>query len=148
VRWISHHFSASSERQLTTISTVFVVSPIGHVELLIVLLLFRWPLATRLKKSSPGFRNLDACVRDCEQIGHRLGFLHGDLIHDLDVTDSIAEGIDDLDVLDVRDSILGIAEIFHVVQDAFIMLLPDSLEILSGRWMLVRALKVLDEHGT
>jgi hypothetical protein len=38
------------------------------------------------------------------------------------------EGVDDLDVLDVRDNVPGIAEMFHVVSDALIMLLLDGLE--------------------
>jgi hypothetical protein len=58
------------------------------------------------------------------------------------------ESIDDLNVLDVRDSISGITETFHVVSEALIMLLLDGLESLSSRLVLVRALKVLDEHGT
>jgi hypothetical protein len=33
------------------------------------------------------------------------------------------EGIDDLDVLDVGNSIHGIAEVFHIISEAFIMLL-------------------------
>jgi hypothetical protein len=28
------------------------------------------------------------------------------------------------------------------------MLLPDGLQSLSSRWILIRALEVLDEHGT
>jgi hypothetical protein len=63
------------------------------------------PPATRLKKSRPNFRSLNACVSYCEQISHRLGLLHGDLPHGLDVADSIAEGVDDLEVLDVWDSV-------------------------------------------
>jgi hypothetical protein len=58
------------------------------------------------------------------------------------------EGVDYLDVLDVRDSISNIAEMFHVVLEAFIMLLPNGLESLNSRWMLICALEVLDEHGT
>jgi hypothetical protein len=58
------------------------------------------------------------------------------------------EVVDDLNVLDVRDSVPGIAEIFHVVSEALIMLLPDGVESLNSRWTLVRALKVSDEHGT
>jgi hypothetical protein len=58
------------------------------------------------------------------------------------------EGVDYLDVLDVRDSIPNIAEMFHVVLEAFIMLLPNGLESLNSRWMLIRALEILDEHGT
>jgi hypothetical protein len=90
-------------------------------------------LAMGLKESSPGLGCFDACIRDNEQISHHLGFLHSNLLHGLDVTDSVAEGIDDLDVLDVQDSIPGIAKMFHVVPEALIMLLPDGLECLSSR---------------
>jgi hypothetical protein len=82
------------------ISAVLVISPIGHVDLLIVLLLLSGPLAMGLKELSPGLRCLDACVRDYEQIGHRLGFLHYDL-HGFDVTEFVVKGVDDLDVLNV-----------------------------------------------
>jgi hypothetical protein len=58
------------------------------------------------------------------------------------------EGIDDLDVLDVRDSVPGVAKIFHVVLDAFIMLLLDGLQDLNCRWTLVHTLKVSNEHDT
>jgi hypothetical protein len=58
------------------------------------------------------------------------------------------EGVDDLDILDVRDSIPGVAEMFHIVPEALIMLLPDGLESLSSRWTLVHALEVPIEHGT
>jgi hypothetical protein len=37
------------------------------------------------------------------------------------------EGIDDLDVLDIRDGVPRIAEMFHVVSEALIMLLLDGL---------------------
>jgi hypothetical protein len=74
--------------------------------------------------------------------------LHGDLLNSLDVIDLVAEGIDNLDVLDVRDSIPSIAETFHVVSEAFIMLLLNDLHGLSSRWMLVYTLEVPDEHGT
>jgi hypothetical protein len=53
--------------------------------------------------------------------------LHDDLLHSLNVTDFIAEGVDDLNVLDVRDSIPGIAEMFYVVPEALIILLSDGL---------------------
>jgi hypothetical protein len=55
------------------------------------------------------------------------------------------EGIGDLDVLDVWDSILGIAEMFHVVPKTSIMLL---LKGLYCKRMLVCTLEVPDEHGT
>jgi hypothetical protein len=58
------------------------------------------------------------------------------------------EGIDALDVLDIRDSVPGIAEIFHIVPETHIMLLPNGLQGLCCRWTLIRALKVLNEHGT
>jgi hypothetical protein len=57
------------------------------------------------------------------------------------------ESIDDLDVLDVRDNVPGIAEAFHVVPETFIMLLSDGLQSHCCRWTLVHALKVSDEHG-
>jgi hypothetical protein len=37
------------------------------------------------------------------------------------------EGIDDLDVLDIRDDVPRIVEMFHVVSEALIMLLLDGL---------------------
>jgi hypothetical protein len=132
---------------VSAISVISTISPASRVDFLVVLLLLCGPLATRLKKSSPGLGSLDACVCDCEQIGHHLGLLHDDLPHSLDVTDSVIEIVDDLDVLDIRDSVPSIAEIFHIVQETLIMLLSDGLQSLSSRWMLVRALKVLDEHG-
>jgi hypothetical protein len=58
------------------------------------------------------------------------------------------ESIDDLDVLDIQDSVSGIVEIFHVVPEALIMLLLDGLQSLSCRWTLVCALEALNEHGT
>jgi hypothetical protein len=125
-----------------------VISPVSCVDFLVILLVLRGPLGTRLKKSSPGFRSLNACVSDCEKVGHRLGLFYEDLLHNLDITDSIIEGVDDLDVLDIRDSVPSIAETFHVVLKALIMLLPDGFKSLNSRWTLVRALEVLDEHGT
>jgi hypothetical protein len=47
-----------------------------------------------------------------------------------------------------KDSILGIAETFHVISEAFIMLLLDGLQGFSCGWMLVCALEVANEHGT
>jgi hypothetical protein len=55
------------------------------------------------------------------------------------------EGVDDPNVLDVRDGISGITETLDVVTETLIMLLLDGL---SSRWTLVCALEVLDEHGT
>jgi hypothetical protein len=45
----------------------------------------------------------------------------------------VAEGVDDLDVLNVRDNVPSVAETFHVVSEALIMLLPDGLESLNSR---------------
>jgi hypothetical protein len=101
-----------------------------------------------LKESSPGLGCLNACVYDCEQINHHLGFLHSDLLCGLDVTNFIVESVDDLNVSDVRDSVPGVVEMFHKVPEALIMLLPYCLESVSSRWTLVRALEVPDEHGT
>jgi hypothetical protein len=56
--------------------------------------------------------------------------------------------VDDLDILDIQDSVPSIAEIFHVVPEALIMFLLDGLQSLSNIWMLVRVLKVPDEHDT
>jgi hypothetical protein len=54
------------------------------------------------------------------------------------------EGIDDFDVLDVRDSVSGIAETFHVISEAFIIFLLDSLQGLSCGRTLVRTLEVFN----
>jgi hypothetical protein len=118
---------------VSTVFAIFAISSISHFDFPVILLLLHEPLATRPKESSPSFRSLDACVSHHEHIVHRLWLLHGDVLHGLDVTDSVAEGVDDLDVLDVQDSILGITEIFHVVPEAFIMLLSDDLKSLSSR---------------
>jgi hypothetical protein len=86
-----------------------------------------------LKESSTSLGCLDAYVSDREQINHHLRLFHGDLLHGIDITDPITENIDDFNVLDVRDSVPGIVEIFHIVLEAFFMLLPDDLQDLSSR---------------
>jgi hypothetical protein len=91
---------------------------------------------------------LNAHVSNYEQIGHSLGLLHCDLLNILDIAQPIVKDIDDLDVLDIWDSVLGVAETFHIVLEAFIMLLPDGLHGFSCRWTLVHTVKVLDEHDT
>jgi hypothetical protein len=58
------------------------------------------------------------------------------------------EGIDDFGVLDIRDSIPDIAEIFHVVPEAFIMLLFGGLYGFNYRRTLIRTLKVSNKHDT
>jgi hypothetical protein len=57
-------------------------------------------------------------MSDYEQIGHHSRLPPGDLVQCLDVADSIAESIDDLNVLDIWDSVPGIVEIFHIVLEA------------------------------
>jgi hypothetical protein len=37
---------------------------------------------------------------------------------------------------------------FDIITETLIVLLLDGLEGLGGRWMLIGALEVLDEHGT
>jgi hypothetical protein len=56
------------------------------------------------------------------------------------------EGIDDLDVLDVWDSVPCIVEIFHIIPESLIMLLLDGLQGLGHGRMLVCALEVINEH--
>jgi hypothetical protein len=133
---------------ISVVSVIFVIFSVSRVDFPIILLLYRGPLAIRLKKSSLGFGSLNAYVSDYEQIDHRSGLLHGDLLHSLDVTDSVVKSIDDFSILDIRDDIPDVAETFHVVLEAIIMLLLDGLQSLSSRWTLVCALKVLDEYGT
>jgi hypothetical protein len=96
------------------------------------------------KEPGSGLEGLNAEVSNYKKIDHRFRLFHGDLLHRLNVTDSIAQGIDNFDVLNVWDIVPGIAEMFHVVLEAFIKLLFDSLEGFCCRWMLVRALKVVN----
>jgi hypothetical protein len=58
------------------------------------------------------------------------------------------EEVDDLGVLNVQDSIRGIAANFHIISETLIVLLLDGLQGFGGRWTLVCALEVADEHGT
>jgi hypothetical protein len=58
------------------------------------------------------------------------------------------KGVDDLNVLDIRNSVLSITETFHIVPETLIMLLSDGLQGLCCRWTLIRALKVSNEYGT
>jgi hypothetical protein len=119
------HFLLLIHGLLTSLATVYMISPISCVDFLIFLLL-QGSLATGLKESSSSLRSLYAYVCVCEQIGHSLGLLHGDLLHSLEITDHVAEGVDDLNVLDVRDSISSIAKMFHIVQKTLLLLLPDG----------------------
>jgi hypothetical protein len=90
------------------VSVILTISSINRVDFSVILLLLYRALTIRLKKSSSDFGSLNACVIDYEQIGHHLELLHGDLLHRLDVAGSITKGVDDLDVLDIQDSILAL----------------------------------------
>jgi hypothetical protein len=83
-----------------------------------------------------------------QQIDHCFGLFHGDLLNNVDVADPVTESIGDFNVLNVRDSIPGVVETFHVLPKAFIILLLDGLQSLCCRWTLVRAVEVTDEDGT
>jgi hypothetical protein len=82
---------------------------------------------------SPGFRSLYAYISDREQNSHHFGLLHGYLFHNFDTADAIIEDVNDLDVLDVRDAIFGIAETLDIITETLIMLLLDGLEGLDSR---------------
>jgi hypothetical protein len=124
--------TAASDSMISIVSVIFVISLVHCVDFLIVLLL-RGPLA--------------AYASDYTQMDHHSELLHGDLLHSFDVTDSIKESIDDLDVLDVQDDVPGIAKMFYVTPEALIMLLLDGLQSLSSRWTFVCTLEVPNEHG-
>jgi hypothetical protein len=94
---------------ISTITMVSVISSIDCVDLSILLLLLWVPLATWFKEPSPGLRGLNAYVSDYQQISHYFGLHHGNILHNLDITDPVVECIDDLIVLDVRDSVSSIA---------------------------------------
>jgi hypothetical protein len=102
----------------------------------------------RLQKSSPGFRSFDAYIGNREQISHRFGLLHCYLFHSFEIADAITEGVNNLDVLDVRDAVSSIAETLDIITETLIMLLLDGLEGFGCRWTLIGALEVPDEYGT
>jgi hypothetical protein len=58
------------------------------------------------------------------------------------------EDIDDFIILDVQNSIPGVAEMFHIIPKTFIMILLDGPQGLSCGRTLVRAVEVPNEHGT
>jgi hypothetical protein len=89
---------------------------------------------------SPGLGSIYAYIGDCEQISHSFGLLHGYLFHSFDITYAITEVVDDLNVLDVRDIISGIAEMLDMITETLIMLLLDGLEGIGSRWTLIGAL--------
>jgi hypothetical protein len=74
-----------------------------------------------------GLRGLNAYASNYEHIGQRFRLLHGDLFNSLDITHPVMKGIDDLNVLDVRNSVPAIVETFHIVPEALIILLLDGL---------------------
>jgi hypothetical protein len=80
-------------------------------------------------------------------IDHCLGFLHCDL-NSLDATHPVVKDINDFDVLDIRDSIPDVTKMFYVVQEVFIMLLLDGFQGFNYGWMLVRTMKIFNEHDT
>jgi hypothetical protein len=99
----------------------------------------------------PEFRKLlciVAYIGNREEIGHCFELLHCYLFHSFEIANAITEDVNNLDVLDVRDAISGIASTLDIITETFIMLLLDGLEGLCGRWMLIDALKIPDEHGT
>jgi hypothetical protein len=81
----------------------------------------------RLEKSSPGFGSFYANIGNREQVGHRFGLLHRYLFHGFEIADAISEGVNNLDVLDVRDVVSGIAETFDIITTTLVMLLLDGL---------------------
>jgi hypothetical protein len=78
----------------------------------------------------------------------QFGLLYDNLLDNLDITDPIMKGIYDLNVLNVRDSVPDIAETFHIIPKALIVVMLDGFHGFSGGWILVRALEVPDEHYT
>jgi hypothetical protein len=117
---------------VSAVSMILAISPVSYVDFPAILLLLHRAHATRLKKSRLGFESLNAYISDCEQIGHHSWLIHGVLLHSLDVADSITEGINDLDVLDIWDSVPSVAEMFNVVTEAFIILLLDGTHMLEA----------------
>jgi hypothetical protein len=79
------------------------------------------------KESGSSLGVLDTLIYYCQQISHKFSLLHVDLLNSLDVSDLVTEGIDDFNVLDVQNSVLGIVETFYVNPKAFTMHLLDGL---------------------
>jgi hypothetical protein len=90
----------------------------------------------RLQKSSPGFRRLDAYIGNHEQISHRFGLLHGYVFHSFDIVDAITKGVNDLDVLDVRGVVSGIAEMLDII-----------VRLSSCFCLMVLRVSTVDEHS-
>jgi hypothetical protein len=45
------------------------------------------------------------------------------------IADPVTKDIDDLDVLNVRDSIPDVVEMFHIIPKTFLMFLSDGLQL-------------------
>jgi hypothetical protein len=45
------------------------------------------------------------------------------------IADPVTKDIDDLDVLNVWDSVPGVVEMFHIILKTFLMLLSDGLQL-------------------
>jgi hypothetical protein len=128
---------------------LLAISTIYCIDILIFLLFLPWgQLVSLVKEPCSGLWGLGADIYDCQQIGHHFGLLHDDLLVSLDIAKPISKGIDDPDVLDIRDSIPGFAEIFHIIPKAFIVLLLDGVQGFSCRQMLICALEIADKHDT
>jgi hypothetical protein len=126
-----------------------MIPVIRCVDLPIFLLLLLWgSIVSWIKEPGSGLRDLNANVCYCQQIGHRFRLLRGNLLDSLNIVDPITEGTNELDVLDVLDSVPGIAKIFHIIPKALIGLLLDSLQGFSSGGTLACALKVPNEHDT
>jgi hypothetical protein len=123
-------------------SMVILISSFRGVDVLIIPSSW-WPLASRLEKLSPGFRSFYAYISNCEQIGHCFELLHRYLFHGLGIADAISEGVNNVDVLDVRDAVSGIAETLDIITGTLVVLLLNGLEGLGGRWTLIVPWKFL-----
>jgi hypothetical protein len=134
---------------LLSVPVIVAILAIRRVDLPIFLLFLHWgPLVMWFKELSSGLWGLDADVSDCQQIDHHFGLLHGDLFDSPNIADPVTKGVDDFDVLDIRDNISGVAEMFYVLPETFIKLLLDCLQGFSTWGSLVRVLKVPNEYGT
>jgi hypothetical protein len=45
------------------------------------------------------------------------------------IADPVTKDIDDLDILNVWDSVPGVVEMFHIILKTFLMLLSDGLQL-------------------
>jgi hypothetical protein len=67
---------------------------------------------------SLGIGSFYAYIGNREQIGHHFGLLHRYLFHGFEIADTILEGVNNLDVLDVRDAVSSIVETFDIITDS------------------------------